>query len=64
MAEGLLGSLAEDDRLLALMGLGAGLLGNSYGRTRGEAFGNAIQGGMQGGAGLLGPILQNRHAQA
>lgn len=64
MAEGLLGGMADDDKYLGLLGIGLGMLAGNRGRSKGEAFSNAIGGGMQGGMGLLGPIQQNRQAQA
>lgn len=64
MAEGLLGSLSQDDRMLGLLGIGLGMLGNARGPDRQAAFGNALQGGMQGGLGLLDPIMRAQNAQA
>lgn len=64
MADGLLGSITPDDKMLGLLGIGLGMLANARGRNSGEAFGNALQGGVHGGMGLLGPIMQNQQAQA
>lgn len=64
MAEGLLGGMADEDKYLGLLGIGLGMLAGNKGRSRGEAFSNAIAGGAHGGLGLLGPIMQNKQAQA
>lgn len=62
-AQGLMGGLSKDDRMLALLGLGAGLMAGNQGRNRQEAFSNAMGSGMQGLLGTLGPVIQNRQAQ-
>lgn len=43
---GLLGSLSQEDRGLGLLNLGAGMLAGNQGRTKGQAFQNAIGAGV------------------
>lgn len=62
--EGLLSGLADEDKYLGLLGIGLGLLSGNQGRSRQQAFANAMGGAAQGGLGLLGPIMQNKQAQA
>lgn len=64
MAEGLLGSLSQDDKMLGLLGIGLGMLSNARGTDSRAAFGNALQGGVQGGLGLLEPIMRSQQMQA
>jgi hypothetical protein len=64
MAEGLLGSLSQDDKMLGLLGIGLGMLSNARGTDSRAAFGNALQGGMQGGLGLLEPMMKSQQMQA
>lgn len=63
MADGLLGALSGDDKTLGLIAAGIGLLSGNQGRNRRDAFGNALGGGLNAGAGLLNPIMQMQQIQ-
>jgi len=62
--EGLLSGLADEDKYLGLLGIGLGMLAGNQGRSRQQAMANSFGGAAQGGLGLLGPIMQNKQAQA
>lgn len=64
MAEGLLGSISEDDKMLGLLGIGLGMLANARGRNSREAFQNSLGGAAEGGMQALGPIMQAQNARA
>ena len=61
MADGLLGGLSEQDRWLALLSAGAGLLGGAV--NRGGYFGPALQQGVQSGLGTAQGLNQARLSQ-
>lgn len=63
MADGLLGALSGDDKTLGLIAAGIGLLSGNQGRNRRDAFGNALGGGLNAGAGILNPIMQMQQIQ-
>lgn len=64
MADGLLGSITPDDRMLGLLGIGLGMLANARGRNGREAFQNSLGGAVEGGMGMLGPIMQSAGQRA
>lgn len=64
MADGLLGSITPDDKMLGLLGIGLGMLANARGRNSRDAFQNSLGGAVEGGMGMLGPIMQSNQQQA